>query len=62
MGWFNRDERAAAMGIKQTGVQAGGVFAAAKKGPCCRQDKAWFILVALKYYFNFFEMASTEID
>ena len=33
MGWFNRDERAAAMGIKQTGVPAGGVFAAVLAGP-----------------------------
>jgi len=29
MAWFRRDERAAAMGIKQTGVPAGGVVAAA---------------------------------
>jgi MFS family permease len=28
MGWFYRDERATAMGIKQTGVPAGGVVAA----------------------------------
>lgn len=28
MGWFQRDERATAMGIKQTGVPAGGVVAA----------------------------------
>jgi len=33
MGWFNRDERAAAMGIKQTGVPAGGVLAAILAGP-----------------------------
>jgi MFS family permease len=32
MGWFNRSERAAAMGIKQTGVPAGGVFAAVLAG------------------------------
>src|SRR5258708_11425018 len=29
MAWFQRDERATAMGIKQTGVPAGGVVAAA---------------------------------
>ena len=29
MAWFQRDERATAMGIKQTGVPAGGVLAAA---------------------------------
>ena len=33
MGWFHRDERAAAMGIKQTGVPVGGVFAAVLAGP-----------------------------
>jgi MFS transporter, ACS family, hexuronate transporter len=33
MAWFNRDERATAMGIKQTGVPAGGVFAAVLAGP-----------------------------
>jgi MFS family permease len=33
MGWFKRDERAAAMGIKQTGVPAGGIFAAVLAGP-----------------------------
>ena len=33
MGWFFRDERAAAMGIKQTGVPAGGVFTAILAGP-----------------------------
>jgi ACS family hexuronate transporter-like MFS transporter len=33
MGWFNRDERAAAMGIKQTGVPVGGVLAAVLAGP-----------------------------
>jgi MFS family permease len=33
MGWFNRDERATAMGIKQTGVPAGGVLAAVLAGP-----------------------------
>jgi len=33
MGWFDRDERAAAMGIKQTGVPAGGIFTAVLAGP-----------------------------
>ncbi|MEJ2164575.1 MAG: MFS transporter [Desulfobacterales bacterium] len=33
MEWFNRNERAAAMGIKQTGVPAGGVFTAVLAGP-----------------------------
>ena len=33
MVWFDRDERATAMGIKQTGVPAGGVVVALLAAP-----------------------------
>jgi len=56
MAWFHRDERATAMGIKQTGVPAGGFFAALFAAPLVLLVDwrgAFVALGILNFFFGF---------